>query len=167
MHQTIKKVTEDIKEFKYNTAIASIMEYVNLLVEAGLGFAKQSSKSSLQIEIKARNSIYLRNLALILAPFAPHLAEEVWVNVLGEKFSIHRAVWPKYDPKKTLEETVTIAVQVNGKLRALLTVTSDRVDDQEFVISLAKKDEKVSKWVLGGTIKKEIYVKGKLVNFVV
>jgi leucyl-tRNA synthetase len=167
MHQTIKKVTEDIKEFKYNTAIASIMEYVNLLIEAGLGFSKQSSKPSVQTDIKTRNSIYLRNLALILAPFAPHLAEEVWVNVLEEKFSIHRAVWPKHDPKKTFEETVTIAVQVNGKLRSLMTVTSDQVDDQEFVISLAKKDEKVSKWISGEVIKKEIYVKGKLVNFVV
>jgi leucyl-tRNA synthetase len=155
LHQTIKKVTKDIQKFHYNTVIASIMELVNTLRAQ---------------EKVAKESILV--LTQLLAPFAPHLAEHVWCEVLGEKFSVHKSSWPKFDPKLVKEEFVTIAVQVNGKLRATIELKAENLPAgrqgsklKEEVIKMAKEDEKVQKWILGKKIKKEIFVSGKLVNF--
>jgi len=151
MHQTIKKVTEEIQEFKYNTAIAAIMELVNVFI-----------KNSSQISISN-----LKSLALLLAPFTPHLAEEVWHEVLGNKNSIHISSWPKYDPKLIKEENVIIVIQINGKLRSQLTVNSEQSTVKEEIMKLVKKDEKAAKWLESKKVNKVIYVPGKIINFVI
>ena len=147
-HQTIKKVTDDIKQFKYNTSIASIMELVNTISELG------------------SDDKILKTLAQLLAPFAPHFAEEVWTTMLDQKGSIHVSSWPKYDEKYLVSDTVTYAVQVNGKLRCQITVDSHVAGDELRVKTLAKECEKVKIWIEGKEIKKEIFVTGRLVNFV-
>ncbi len=152
-HQTIKKVTEDIQKFKYNTAIAAIMELVNTISAAGGG-------SSDRLKI-------LKDLCLLLAPFAPHLAEEVWHSGLGFKSSVHKSAWPKYDEKYLQADQAVIVVQVNGKLRSQLTISHQSSTIKDEVLRLAKEDEKVKKWLKSGRIKKEIFISGKLVNFVV
>lgn len=150
MHQTIKKVTEDIQEFKYNTAISAIMEYVNVLTEYRV--------SSIE---------YLKPLALLLAPFTPHLAEEVWRGVFSHKDSIHVAPWPKYDPRLIKEEEVTMVIQINGKMRSQIMVNSQRSKVKEEITDMAKSDQKVTKWLKGQKIKKVVFVPGKIINFVV
>lgn len=147
VHQTIKKVTNDIQEFKYNTSIAAIMELVNTIYELGTD-----------------NKI-LKTLAQLLAPFTPHLSEEVWQVVLKQKGSVHNSKWPSYNEKYLVSNQVTLAIQVNGKLRSTLTVPADMPEKE--IIKLAKEDEKVSKWLESGEIKKEIYISNRLVNFVV
>jgi leucyl-tRNA synthetase len=149
MHQTVKKVTEDIEGYKFNTAISTLMEFVNLLNEKGG-----------TTEIR-------KNLCLLLAPFAPHLSEEIWVNVLGEPFSVHRASWPSYEAKYTEEKEVLVVIQVNGRLRGQMNLASGIASLEEKVTGLAKKDENVKKWLEGKKIKKTIFISGKLVNFVV
>lgn len=148
MHQTIKKVTKDIQAFHYNTAIASIMEYVNVLSKEGV--SKLAAKTLVQL----------------LAPFAPFATEEMW-EVLGEKGSVHTSSWPKFDPKKLVEETVVVVVQVNGKLRGTVKIDKSEAEDKSHVISEAKKNESINKWIENKLIKKEIYVPGKILNFVV
>ncbi len=146
MHQTIKKATDDIENFRYNTAIASTMEFVNLLK------AKGADKDSLIV------------LAKLLAPFAPHMTEEVWNGVLDQKFSVHTASWPKYDQKYLEEDEVVIIVQVNGKVRSQLTIDKESGSDKQKVEELTVKDAKVSKWLNGKY--KTIFVPGKIINFV-
>lgn len=149
MHQTIKKCTDDIKEFKYNTAIASIMEFVNLINEKN-NYSK----------------VYMEVLIKLMAPFTPHLAEEVWHEIFKEAKSVHLTSWPQYDELKMVSSTVEIIVQVNGKVRSQLIVGSNMANDKNEVIKIAKKDAKLEKWLDGKDIKSEIFVPGKLVNFV-
>ncbi|MEK7168886.1 MAG: leucine--tRNA ligase [Patescibacteria group bacterium] len=149
MNKTIKKVGEDIENYKFNTAISSIMELVNALI----------AQKSLNIES-------LNILARLLAPFAPHMMEEVWHEVLGNKTSIHLSKWPEFDPKYLVSDTVIYVVQVNGKLRSQFTVHSSQNTKDE-VLSLAKADEKIKTWLDGKEIKKEIFVPGKLINFAI
>ncbi len=186
MHQTIKKVTEDIEKFHYNTAISAIMEFVNILREKVAAESALSGSSStrprgtaggVRSATRTRHSAdtkirceewdeVLRVLALLLAPFAPHMAEEVWVNVLGEKFSIHTSSWPKYDPKLVKEETATIIVQVDGKLRNTIKIKTQDSKLKAEVVKLAKTDLRIKKWLKGKTIIDTVFVPGKLVNFV-
>jgi leucyl-tRNA synthetase len=149
LHQTIKKVTDDMSNFKYNTSIASIMELVNVISEKGA------------------DEEVLKSLCLLLAPFAPHLTEEVWVEILGQPFSVHKAAWPKNDTSKIMSDIVTIIVQVNGKVRGTLDLEPGISNSESKVTERAKKDEKVAKWLEGKTIKKTIFVSGKLINFVI
>ncbi len=195
MHQTIKKVTEDIENFRYNTAISAIMEYVNSLRELLISTDKNTdSRRSVKSVNNQRNSLdtnYLKTLALLLAPFAPHLAEEAWQSLIGETQrlkniktkkrskstiyympntiyqSVHTHAWPSYDPKLIVEDTITIAVQVNGKLRAAINVQTQITNHKLEIIKMAKDNEKVKKWLEGKEILNEIYVPGRLVNFVV
>ncbi len=148
IHQVIKKITEDIKEFKFNTSIASIMELVNV------------------IEEKGADEKILKILVQLLAPFAPHVTEELWRTRLNEKESIHISKWPKYDEKYLKEDNLTLAIQINGKVRGEITIESEKAKDKEFVIKEAQKNEKITKWFEDKEIKKEIFVPGKLVNFV-
>jgi leucyl-tRNA synthetase len=166
MHLTIKRVTEDIEKFRYNTAISTIMEYVNVL-RTSISNEKDNKKTDHGSRITDHSRKALKTLALLLAPFAPHMAEEVWVNVLGEEFSIHKVSWPKYDSKYIKVDRAEIVVQVNGKLRNTINVKAQNSNVKTEVIKLAKDDEKVKKWLKGKKIKKEIFVPGKLVNFVV
>jgi leucyl-tRNA synthetase len=146
-HQTIKKVTDDIKEFKYNTSIAAIMEFVNKIEEKG------ADKNNLKV------------LVQLLAPFAPHMAEELWQGVLGYKKSVHLSEWPRYKEEFLKSSSTTYAIQVNGKLRGTITLEANL--DKKEIITLAKNDTKVAKWLKSGTIKKEIFVPNKLINFVI
>jgi leucyl-tRNA synthetase len=147
LHHTIRKVTADTESLSYNTAIAAMMEYVNEARSAETG---------------SRNAI--EPLLVMLAPYAPHLAEELW-SLLGHKESIFEAGWPAFDAQKAAGSEVEIAVQVNGKLRARLTLA--RGLDQDTVVKHALKEEGVKKFVDGNPIRKVIYVQDRLVNLVV
>lgn len=161
MHQTIKKVTEDIQSFRYNTAISAIMEFVNLLYDKTEANIKRVNGGIRCAEWDET----LKVLALVLAPFAPHLAEEAWVEVLNQKFSVHLAAWPKYNPAFLEVKEIEMVVQVDGKLRATLVIAADEAKNQEKVVKLAKSDAKVAKW-LGKGAKKTVFVPGRLINFV-
>ncbi|MFZ5364057.1 MAG: class I tRNA ligase family protein, partial [Patescibacteria group bacterium] len=147
LHQTIKKVSEDIEQMKFNTAVSALMILTNEMND----------------EEKIGRDEF-NNFLKILAPFAPHLAEELWEK-LGNKKSIHLAEWPKYDPTKILEEEIDLIVQVNGKLRDTIQVKAD-INEEE-AKKVATESEKVKKWIEDKKIKKIIFVKGKLVNIVV
>ena len=149
LHKTIKKVGSDIEEFKFNTAIAQLMIFVNEISVLELG------KEAVNI---------WKKFVLVLAAFAPHLAEELW-EMLGEKGSVVLTEWPKFEEKYLVEETMKLAVQVNGKLRGEIEIATDAVEAE--VMALAKAEEKVAKYLSEGEIVKQIYVKGKLVSFVV
>ncbi len=172
MHQTIKKVTEDIEKFHYNTAISSIMEYVNVL-------RTQTQNSNLKTQNNREWSECLRVLVLLLAPFAPHLAEEIWQNLsrgagslpgqTGQKSfkSIHLEAWPKYNSKLIKETLVRIVVQVNDRVRSQIDVDSLRLKDETYVEEMAKKDEKARNWLKSRKIRRVVYVPGRLINFLV
>ncbi len=147
MHRTIKKVTNDIEAMKFNTAIAAVMTLLNQIYEAG-----------------KINRAELRDLLVIINPFAPHITEEMWETLGYGEMLAKDGEWPSYDEAKTVENTVEIVVQVMGKVRSRITIAVDMPQDE--VIALAKADEKVAELIDGKTIKKEIYVPGKLVNIV-
>jgi len=145
LHQSIKKVGEDIDGMHFNTAVSQLMILTNELLGQEIG--KRDFES------------YLR----ILAPFAPHITEELW-HELGHEDSIHLAQWPAYDPEKTIADVVTVAVQVNGKVRGQIQVAID--EDELSVRAKAETEPNVKKYLDGKTVKKAIYVKGKIISFV-
>jgi len=147
LHQTIRKVTEDTERLDYNTAIAAMMEYVNLARESG---------------VKVRGAVV--PLLVMLAPFAPHLAEELWER-MGHRTSVFAARWPAYDERLAASGDVEIAVQVNGKVRARLTVPRGLAEGA--IAALALADGTVQKFVEGRKVKKTIYVQDRLLNLVV
>ena len=151
MHKTIKKVTEDIEAFHFNTSISSIMELVNAV-----------TSSEFRVPSKTIKEI-LNNIAILMAPFAPHFSEEVW-EVLGNKPSIFETQWPKFDESLIKEENVSIVIQVNGKLRDKILVPSSASEDS--VKDLVLKSEKVAKWIEGGNVKKIVFLPDKLMNIV-
>ncbi|HET9305386.1 MAG TPA: leucine--tRNA ligase [Candidatus Sulfotelmatobacter sp.] len=158
LHQTIKRVSDDFQgRWHFNTCISAIMELVNVLYAAEDHIAKKKVPAAFLAEVQ-------RNLVLLLAPFAPYLAHELW-EMLGEKGSLLRAPWPKYDAELAKEEEIEIPVQVNGKLRSRITVPAD--SEEAFVIERALADEKVKAAIAGKQVVKKIYVPGKLVNLVV
>jgi leucyl-tRNA synthetase len=151
LNRTIIKVSKDIVEIKFNTAIAAMMEYLNLW-ESRIGekyprLTKDKAKKLLQI----------------LAPFAPFITEEIWYEVLGEKQSIHLSPWPLVDEKELLEQEKKVPVQVNGKVRAVLTVQTNSKDE---IVAQAMQDEKVKKFI-GENKFEVVYVQDKILNFVV
>lgn len=146
-HKTVKKVSEDIETLKYNTAIAALMTLLNNIYDAG--------------EI---NRAELKTLLILVNPFAPHVTEEMWSMLGYGEMLAKDASWPAYDPKKCVDSTIEIAVQVNGKLRGKLMVAADI--SAEDAIAAAKTDEKVQSFLTDKNIVKEIYVPGKLVNIV-
>jgi leucyl-tRNA synthetase len=146
LHKTIKKVSLDIEAFKFNTAVSSMMICMNEMEKAE-AVSTEDFKIFLQL----------------LSPFAPHIAEELWY-ALGETTSIHLSTWPQYDESKIVDDEVTIALQVNGKVRAELTIPVDM--DEETIKSKAQENEMIKKWTDGKKIVKIVYVKGRLVNIV-
>ncbi len=149
-HQTIKKVTEDIEQLRYNTAIASMMSYLN------------------ELEAHERAIEHTKTLLVLLAPFAPYITEELWhrlAEVEGEEGSIHNQPWPEYDEEKTKESTITIPVQVNGKVRA--QIETERGTNKEELEKLALKNEKIKEILEGGEPDKVIAVPDKIVNIVI
>ncbi|QQG47485.1 MAG: leucine--tRNA ligase [Candidatus Woesebacteria bacterium] len=147
MHQTIKKVTNDIENFRYNTAISSIMQYVNFMRDNGV------------------DNESLRVLCKLLAPFAPHMMEEVWVNILKEKFSVHSSFWPKYEEKLAKNSAVSLVLMVDGHPRGELSLSGVEVSKEE-IIDLAHKNERVNKAIGQRKVKNTIYIERKLLNFV-
>ena len=147
IHKLIKKVTSDIDAMKFNTAIAAMMGAINTIYDIG-----KITKDELAV------------LAKILSPFAPHLAEEIWA-ALGCEGLVSLAKWPEYDEAKTVDDTVEMPVQINGKVRSVIMVPKDA--DKNAVMAIAKADEKVGAAIAGLTVVKEIVVPGKIVNIVV
>ena len=145
MHKTIKKVTYDIDNLKANTAIAAMMTLVN------------------ELSAKGCNKAELKTLTILLNPFAPHVTEEMW-DVMNFGGMVNQAKWPEYDEEKTKENDVEIVIQIMGKVRAKITVPIDMAKDD--VLAAAKAEPKIAELLEGKEIKKEIYVPGKLVNFV-
>jgi leucyl-tRNA synthetase len=159
-HRTIKKVTDDIeRDFQFNTAIAALMEVVNGLYK----FMAERSPGGPSSEAAALKEA-ARALVLLLAPFAPHVAEELWSR-LGERPSVAAQPWPRYDPALVVSDRMTIPIQVNGKLRSKIDVPADWTEDQ--VVAMAGQDAKLIEWLQGKTPRKVIYVQKKLLNFVV
>ena len=147
MHRTIKKVGEDIAAMRFNTAIAELIKLNN--------------------EITGLKSVpreLAENLTLMLAPLAPHIAEEFWQR-LGHTKSLAHRPWPTFDPAKLVESTMELPVQVNGKLRDKITVPADA--DEATILEKAAAAAGVQSWLAGKEVKKRLYVPKKLVNFVV
>ena len=153
LHKTIKKVTADIEAFRLNTAVSAMMILANDIA------AVRQTSGALPL---SRSD--MMSFAQILAPFAPHLAEEIWEK-LGQKTSIFRSDWPKFDPELAKDETVSLVVQVNGKLRAALDVPAG-ISEEE-AARLATADENIQKWLSGKETVKRIFVPDKLLNFVI
>ncbi len=153
IHPAIKKVTADLEDQKYNTAIAALMKATNDLYEfkAKNGFASSSWREVLE------------SLVMMIGPFAPHAAEELW-HELGHTDSVHKDHWPQWDDAYLVQDTITIAVQVNGKLRG--TVEVDAQSSEEEVVAAARADEKVKAHITAEP-KKIIYVPKRLVSFVI
>jgi len=147
LHRTIKKVGEDIENLRFNTAIAELIKLNNEI--AKLDAVPKSAAET---------------FTLLLAPFAPHLAEEIW-QTLGHDRSLARQAWPKFDPAKLVDTSIEVPVQVNGKLRGKITMPAD-ASSQE-ILAAARAADGIKSWLDGKTVVKELYVPKKLVNFVV
>jgi leucyl-tRNA synthetase len=157
-HQTIRKVTEDIQDrFHFNTAVAAIMELINLLYQVALEEVQDDpTRQALREAAEAT--------ALVLSPFTPHIAEELW-RQLGHPDSILLHPWPACDPALTQEDELTIVIQVNGRVRSRLTVSASITDDD--LREAALHHERIQEWMVGKTVRKVIVVPQKLVNIVV
>lgn len=147
VHQTVKKVSEDMAEMKFNTAIAMMMELTNTMTKA-----ETITQESFERFLK------------ILAPFAPHIAEEMW-HQFGHTDSVTQQVWPTYDEAQLVEDSITIVIQINGKVRDQIEISPNATKDEVEKTALAQ--EKVQEWLDGKEPKKVIYVPGKLVSIVV
>ena len=147
LHKLIKKVTDDIEAMKFNTAIAAMMAMLNTVYEVG-----SITKDELAVFTK------------LLAPFAPHVAEEVY-SILGYTDLVSLAKWPEYDASKTVDDAIEMPVQVNGKVKTVLVIPVNASKDE--ILNIVKSDEKVVAVIDGKTIVKEIVVPGKIINIVV
>jgi leucyl-tRNA synthetase len=159
LHKTVKKVGDEIGQFKYNTAIAALMEFVNAWEKKG--------------KISYKNA---RNLILLFAPFAPHLSEEIWQNLEKQQLlakksaryrSIHLEKWPKYDLNKVKTKQAEIVVQINGKVRDRIVVGAATANKKMTVMSLAKQMPSIKKHLENQEILRVIFIPGRLLNFVV
>lgn len=146
IHKAIKKVGEDIASFKFNTAVSTLMICINEIEKVG-----------------AINMNDYKTFLQLLAPFAPHMTEELWY-ALGETSSIHLSPWPKYDEKLIVDDEITIAVQINGKVRDTITIAPD--DSKETIEAKARASEKIKAHIDGKEIKTVIVVPGKIINIV-
>jgi leucyl-tRNA synthetase len=147
LHRTIRKVGDDTPSLAYNTAIAAMMEYINVL--------RRGERTPHRSEVEP--------LVQMLAPYAPHLAEECW-SVLGHDRSVFDSGWPAYDPAMLVDDEVELVVQVNGKVRGKVRVAVDVTQDA--VMSIAMADASIAKFVVGD-VKKVVYVPKRLLNVVV
>ncbi|MFL5629337.1 MAG: class I tRNA ligase family protein, partial [Ktedonobacteraceae bacterium] len=153
-HKTIKRVTEDLSNFRFNTALAALMECNNVLIKQ-------------QNEPVARSAAYRRTLETmmqLLSPMAPHISEELW-HMTGHTGSVHTTAWPGYDEALTQDESFTLVIQVNGKVRERIEVPADISEGE--VRALALENTRVASFIGDATIQKVIYIPGRLVNIVV
>ena len=148
LHQTIRQVTRQIPELSYNTSIAAMMEYLNVV--------RANGRAATRNEVEP--------LVVLVAPFAPHLAEELWERLGHEGSIFDGGNWPSYDEVKTRETSVKLAVQVNGKLRA--TVEGPVGMDEKAAEAVARADGNVLSYLEGAAVKRVIYVPNRLLNFV-
>jgi leucyl-tRNA synthetase len=146
LHQTIKKVTEDLTDLRFNTSVSQLMIFTNYL-----------------LTLEKLDKSVLHHFLLLLNPFAPHLSEEL-NQILGFG-EISKTDWPKYDESKIIDETIDIAVQVNGKTRGSISIFIDA--DQNTVEQTAKDNDKIKKYLSDTNVLKVIYIKGRIINFVV
>ncbi len=151
LHQTIRKVTDDVQELRYNTAIAAMMEYVNVLRQEG----QEGQEMPREL---------VEPLVVMLAPFAPHFAEECWER-LWHADTVFDAAWPAFDAALAKDVEIELVVQVNGKVRARITVPAGISEEEATRLALA--DERVKRFIDGGPAKKVIFVKDRLLNLVV
>jgi leucyl-tRNA synthetase len=149
LHECIQKVTGDIEELSFNTAISAMMIFVN----------KANKWDELPITV-------MESFLKLLSPFAPHICEELWQK-LGHKNTIAYAPWPEFKEEYLVEESITYPVQVNGKVRANIEVAAENAKNKEFVLNLAKEDDNVQRYLDDGTLVKEIFVPERIINFVV
>jgi leucyl-tRNA synthetase len=149
LHKTIKQVSDQLPNLQYNTAIAAMMEYLNAVRTGG--------RQAVRAEVEP--------LVPLVAPFAPHLAEELWERMGNDRSVFDGANWPGFDPNKAAEETVKIAVQVNGKLRG--TVEAPAGAGQEDVEVLARSQENVTRHLEDVTVRRVVFVPNRRLNFVV
>jgi len=147
LHKTIKKVTEDLNSYKFNTPLSQMMIFTNEAIKVG------------RVSVQT-----IKEFAKILSPYAPHLGEELW-EISGAKSSLAYEPWPNFDPNLTQDDLLVMAVQVNGKTRGTFEVNKD-ISKEDF-FDLVKADEKISKYISEGEMVKEIFVPGKICNFVV
>ena len=161
-HVTIGRVTDDIQNrMQFNTAISAIMEFVNhLYVFRGYWTSLKNNNNGARLVLREG----FDTLVLLLSPFAPHIAEEMW-SLMGNKTSIDQVTWPIFDKSLTITEELLIVIQVNGKVRQRLTVSAST--SQEDIKNQALNDLKVVQQIKGKEVKKVIVVPGKLVNIVV
>ena len=148
MHKTIKKIGDDIERFSFNTAVSQFMICVNELTS-----------------LNCHKRAILEPLAVLITPFAPHLAEELWQNCFGNTDTVLDAVFPAYDEKYTVDNSKVYPVAVNGKTRAEMEFALDM--EQSALEAAVLADETIQKWMEGKPVKKFIYVKGKMINVVV
>jgi leucyl-tRNA synthetase len=149
LHEAIKKVTYDIDNMQFNTAISALMIFVN----------EARQWDALPVDIA-------KPFVKLLSPFAPHIAEELW-TYLGSDKTIAYEEWPKLNEEYLVEDIIAYPVQVNGKVRANIEVSAENAKDKDFVIGEAKKHENIQRYLDGSTIIKEIFVPERIVNFVV
>ncbi|NOY35902.1 MAG: leucine--tRNA ligase [bacterium] len=154
-NKMIKKVSEDIENMQFNTAISSIMIFVNHI-------RKEEGSSYIQRPVSEKQ---MEGLLKILAPFAPHIAEELWQGVLGRENPIHLAPWPEYDPEKIKEKTFKLIVQINGKTRDVFEAPAGISEEEVKVLTLER--ENVKKWLIGKSVRKTVFVPDKLINLII
>jgi leucyl-tRNA synthetase len=152
-HQTIRKVTEDLEDFSFNTAVAAIMELRNAILQVQRVAAVSRAAWDEAVD----------SLLLLLAPISPHITEELWVH-RGRPYSIHQQAWPAWDEEIARDETISLVVQINGKVRDKIDVPADSTEDQLKAIALSS--ERVQKWFEGKEPRKVIVIRGQLVNIV-
>jgi leucyl-tRNA synthetase len=155
MHHTIRRVTEQLEGYRFNTAIAALMEYSNVLQRA-----RSSPLSSTPLWSEA-----LRTLVLLLAPICPHTSEELWVEHLGGSYSVHTQSWPSFDPVKATAKQVTLVLQVDGRVRDRIQVAAEITDAEAREVAMASP--RVRQFLAGKTVADVIVVSGRLVNIVV
>ncbi len=156
-HQTILKVGDDLENFRFNTAIAAMMEWVNTMYEVANGLKSGEHSAALDEAIGY--------LVRVLAPFAPHLADEMWTEGLGQTGFLYKHSWPQADLELAKNDEITLIVQVNGKVRDKITVAADA--DENALREIALASPRVQEMTNGKTIQKVIVVPGRLVNLVV
>ena len=147
LHKTIKAITNDLEQMSFNTAIAKMMEFTNF-------FLKEAVRPKAAME----------KLVLLLAPFAPHMAEELW-ETLGHTTTLAYEPWPTFDEAAIKEDTIEIPIQINGKLRGKISVSAEI--DKAALEEAARSDAKIAELLAGKTVVKAIVVPGRMVNFVV
>lgn len=159
MHKTIKRVSNDIENFQFNTAVAGLMEYINFLYEC----RSENGTIAVSMDLWRKG---LETFTRLISPITPFIAEEIWQEVLGNKGkSVHQQQWLAYDEREIAEDQITVVVQVNGKLRDQIIVPVDI--DEASLQQLALASERAQKFIEGKSVQRVIVVPQKLVNIVV